>query len=80
MACTMVTKSSGLQARVERLLDVADVVALAEVLVDEAVDVAQLQFDGGTHVVEAHNLSVVTDDLQAALEIAQVIIRHFQYE
>ena len=41
-------------------LDVADVVAVAEVLVDEAVHIAQLQLDGGADVVEAHHLRVVS--------------------
>ena len=41
--------------RVERLLDVADVGAVPEVLVDEAVDVAELQLDRRAHVVEAND-------------------------
>ena len=42
--------------RVERLLDVADVGAVQKILVDEVLDVAELQLDGGPHVVEAHDL------------------------
>ena len=38
-----------------------------KVLVDEVVHVAELKLDGGAHVVEAHNLAVVADDLKAAL-------------
>ena len=69
-----------LEARIERFLDVADIVAVAKIPVDEAVNVAQLQFDGGAHIVEAHNLRIVTDDLQAALKVSQVVIGHFEDE
>ena len=44
------------QLRVQRLLDVADVGAVAEILVDEVAHVAELELDGGAHVVEAHHL------------------------
>ena len=73
-------KSSRLQARVDGLLDIADIVALAKVLVNECVHITQLQLDGGAHVVEAHDLSIVADDLQAALHVAQVVIGQLQYE
>src|ERR1019366_6775673 len=69
-----------LEARVERFLDVADIVAAAKVLVDKAVNIAQLQLDGGAHIVEAHDLRIVADDLQAPLKVAQVVIGHFEYE
>ena len=69
-----------LEARVKRFLDVADVVPVAEILVDETVDIAQLQLDGGAHVVEAHDLGIIADNLQAPLQVAQVVISHFEYE
>ena len=68
------------QPGVERLLDVADVVAVAEVLVDEVVHVTELQLDGGAHVVEAHDPRVVRDDLEAALDAAPVVVRQLQDE
>ena len=62
------------------LLDIANIVALAEVLVNEIVDIAQLQLDGGAHVIEAHNLRVVADDLEASLQIAKVVIGYLKNE
>ena len=41
------------QLRVERFLDVANVGAMAEILVDESVDVAELELDRGADVVES---------------------------
>ena len=55
-------------------------VAVAEVLVDEAVEIAELQLDGGAHVVEPHDPAVLADDLQPALEAALVIVGHLQHE
>ena len=49
--------------RVERLLDVADVGAVAEILVNEGIDVAELQLDRGMDVVEAHDPREIADDL-----------------
>ncbi len=69
-----------LEARVERFLDVADIVAVTKIPVDEAVNVAQLQFDGGAHIVEAYDLRIVADDLQAALKVSQVVVGHFENE
>ena len=67
-----------MEARFDCFLDVADVVAVAEVLVDEAVDVAQLQLDGGADVVEAHHLRVGSDDLEAALYVSQMVVGQLQ--
>src|SRR5208282_2850222 len=39
-----------LETRVESFPDVADIVTVAKVPVYEAVEIAQLQFDGGAHV------------------------------
>ena len=69
-----------LEASVERFLDVADIVTVAKIPVDEAVNIAQLQFDGSAHVVEANHLRIVADDLQTALNVAQVVIGHFENE
>ena len=55
------------QACRQGLLDVADVVAVAEILVDEVLHVAQLQLDRGADVVEAHDARVGRDDVEAAL-------------
>src|ERR1700674_4896646 len=69
-----------LEARVERFLDVANIVAVAKVPVDEAVNVAQLQLDSGAHIIKAHDLCIVADDLQAALQVAKVVIGHLENE
>jgi hypothetical protein len=53
---------------------------MPEVLMDEGVDIAELQFDGGAYVIEAHNLREVIDDLQAPLQVAQVVIGQLQHE
>jgi hypothetical protein len=67
-----------MEARVHGLLDVADIVAVAEVLVDEAVDVAQLQLDGGADVIEAHHLRVGSDDFQPALYVSEMVVGQLQ--
>ena len=69
-----------MQARVEGLFDVTDVVALSKVLVNEGVHIAQLQFDRGAHVIETHHLRIVADDLEATLQVAQVVISHLEHE
>ena len=61
-----------------RFLDVAYVVAFAEILVDERVDIAKLQFDRRTYVIKADDLGIVTDDLQPALQVSQMVVSHFQ--
>ena len=48
---------------VQGLLDVADVLAPPEILVDEVVHVAELQLDGGPDVVVAHHPAELVDDL-----------------
>jgi hypothetical protein len=67
-----------MEARVEGFLDVADIVAVTEVLMDEAVDVAQLQLDGGADVIEAHHLRAGSDDFQAALYVSQMVVGQLQ--
>ena len=68
------------QPRLQDALDVADVVAVAKVLVDEAVEIAELQLDGGAHVVEPRDPAVLADDLQTALEAALVVAGNLQHE
>jgi hypothetical protein len=53
---------------------------MSKVLVNEGVNIAELQFDGGAHVVKAHNLREVIDDLQAPLQVAQVVVGQLQHE
>jgi hypothetical protein len=67
-----------MEARVEGFLDVTDIVAVAEVLMDEAVDVAQLQLDGSADVIEAHHLRAGSDDFQAALYVSQMVVGQLQ--
>ena len=47
---------------------------LAIILVDEAIDIAKLQFDRGAHVVESYHLAEISNDLQAAFETAPVVV------
>src|SRR6266511_108917 len=68
------------ELRVQRFLDVADVVTAAEIAMDEVLNVAQLDLDGGAHVVKAHHLAVGGDDLQPALDTSQMVVRHLQYK
>ena len=68
------------EAGIERLLDVADIVTLAEILVNEGIHIAQLDLDGGTHVVEADDAREVGDDAQAALEPPPMVIGKFENE
>jgi hypothetical protein len=62
------------------LLDVADVFATAEILVDEVVGLAELQLDGGPHIVEADYLGEVIDDAQAPVHAAPVVVGQFENE
>jgi hypothetical protein len=68
------------KAGVERPLDVADVAALAEILVDEGVDVAKLQLDRRLDVVEADDPRKVGDDAQPAFKSALVVVCQFEDE
>ena len=65
---------------VQRLLDVADVRTIAVVLVDEAVNVAELHLHRRLHVVEADDLAEVLNDLQTAFDLAPVVVGQFQDE
>jgi len=65
---------------VDGFFDVADVGPVAKILVDEAVDVAQLHLDGGPDIVEAHDAGILADDLQAAFEFAVMVVGHFEHE
>ena len=60
------------------LLDVTNVLARAVLLMDEAVDVAELKFDGGPHLVGADDGAEISDDLQASIEAAQVVVGEFE--
>ena len=80
MALTRVAYSLVGEAGVEGLFDVADVGAVDEILVDEVLDVAELELDAGADVVEADDLRELLDDLEAALEAAEVVVRHLQHE
>ncbi len=63
-----------------RLLDVTEVLVALEAAMDEFVDVAKLQLDRRFDVVVANDGGVVADDSEAALELAQVIIRQLEHE
>ncbi len=73
-------KSSQRHLRVECLLDVADVGAVAVRRVDEGVDVAELQLDGGAHVVVAHDLREVGHDPTTAVDAPQVVVGQLENE
>src|SRR5213076_725839 len=62
------------QARVDGLLDVADIGAIAKIFVDEGVHVAELKLQGGSHVVESHHLRERVDDFEPAFGAAPVIV------
>lgn len=66
--------------RVARLLDIADVGAVGEVFVDEAVHIAELQLDCGAHVVEADYLGKHTYNLQAPLNTSEMVISHLKHK
>jgi hypothetical protein len=42
---------------------------------DEGADIAELQLDGGAHVIEAYDLRELMDDSEAAFDTTQVIVR-----
>jgi hypothetical protein len=48
--------------------------------VDEGLDVAKLQLYGRPDVVEPHDASVIVNDAQAALDVAEMIVGHFEDE
>ena len=68
------------QPGVERLLDVAKILAINEVFMDESVHVAELQLDGRPDVIESNHLGERIDDLKAAFEAAEMVIGHFQHK
>ena len=53
---------------------------MAEIPVNERIDVAELQLDGGPDVVEADHLGERRNDSQAALHTAPMVVGHLQYE
>lgn len=65
---------------VKNALDVADVGAFPEVLVDESVHVAELEFDSGADVIEAHYSTMFMHNLKSPIEATLVVVRHFQDE
>lgn len=66
------------EAGVEGLLDVTEVGAAYEVLVNEVLDVAELEFDAGPHVVETDDLRELLDDLEATLNASEVVVCHLE--
>ena len=66
--------------RIERFLDVTDIGAANIVPVNEGVHVAELQLDGGAHVVETHHLGEGIDDFQSPVEPSPMVVGHFQHE
>ena len=47
---------------------------------NKRVDVAELELDGGPHVVETHDLREGADNLQRPLETPPMVVGHFQNE
>ena len=68
------------QLGIDRLLDVPDVRAAAEIPVDEAVHVADLEFDRRPDVVEPDDPGEIVHDFQAPLDTAPMVVRHFEHE
>ena len=62
------------------LLDVAQFGIALEIRMDEFINVAKLQFDGRFDVVVADDGGVVADDLQAAIELAPMVVGKFKDE
>ncbi len=53
---------------------------VAKILVDEIIDVAELELDRRADIVEAHDLRVLTDNLEPALEVAEVVVGQLEDE
>ena len=68
------------QPGVECLFDVAKILAINEVFMDEGVHVAELQLDGRPDIIKSNHLGERIDDFEAAFEAAEVIIGHFQHK
>src|SRR5215471_7645940 len=73
-------KILGSKPRIHCLLDVANVVPMAKIAVNKIVDVANLQLNRRPYVVETDNLSVRADDLQASLDVSQMVVGQLEHE
>ena len=62
------------------LLDVAQLGIALEVRMDEFIHVTKLQLDCGLDVVVTHDRGVIADDLQAAIELAPMVVGKLEDE
>lgn len=56
------------------LLDIADIAAIAKILMNEIIDVTKLQFDRRPHIICPDDFSEIVNDFQAALDLAPMVV------
>src|ERR1035438_5805426 len=66
--------------RSERFRDIPEVLTIDEIPVNERVDVAELQFDGRSNVVESNHLRKFRDDLQSTFQTAEMVVGQLKHE
>src|SRR6185437_10419733 len=66
------------KSRIERLLDVPEIGTVDEIFMNESLDIAELELDGSAHIIEAHHLGKLLNDLQSPFHTSEMVVSHLQ--